>query len=59
MRDPKIYYLTFQNSNSRFQQLVEAEIANRALNGEAVNSKESVIKIIDTMNLPIEIDKKK
>jgi hypothetical protein len=55
--DPIKYYLMCEGNNSRFLFIVEKEIANRAVNGYSVNSRKTIIKIMEDMKLPIEIEK--
>ena len=55
--DPVKYYVTLGIGNHGLLELVEKQIVTNALSGKVVNNKEQIYKMIEKMNLPIELDK--
>lgn len=58
VKDPRAYYIkTAGGDPDMLVSRVQQEISKQSLNGILIDSKEKLIKLIEGMSLPIEIDK--
>ncbi|OYY40383.1 MAG: hypothetical protein B7Y56_15950 [Gallionellales bacterium 35-53-114] len=53
--DPEEYYKLMGNRS--MEEILEKRIAKQALNGKAINSKYDLFEIIDSIKLPIKLEK--